>query len=91
MKLANRRDEPMNSCKDRAWRPIRNSYMPCHRFAILACLAADLRFERAVPPIYADLLLLLEASIVYISQIHLWWFVIEFRSVVPSTRFISDQ
>ena len=74
----------MNSCRDRAWPPIRNSYVPCHRFAIRTCLATDLRFERAVPPIYVDLLPLIEASIVYIPRIHLWRFVIKFR-----THFIS--
>ena len=82
IKLGNRRDEPMNPCRDRAWPPIRNSYVPCHRFAIRTCLATDLQFERAVPPIYVDLFLLIEASIVYIPQVYLWWFVITFRTVV---------
>ena len=59
----------MNSCRDRAWPPIRNSYVPCHRFTIRTCCTTDLRFERALPPIYVDLLPLLEASIVYIPQI----------------------
>ena len=36
-----------------------------NRFAIRTCLATDLRFERAVPPIYVDLLPLIEALIVY--------------------------
>ena len=81
----------MNSCRDRAWQPIRNSHVPCHQFAIRTCLATDLRFERAVPPIYVDLLPLLEASIVYIPQSYLWWVVIKFRSVVRATRFILDQ
>ena len=65
IKLGNRRDEPMNSCRDRASSPIRNSHVPCHRFAIRTYLATDLRFEHAVPPIYVDLLQLIEASIVY--------------------------
>ena len=82
IKLGNRRDKPMNPCRDRAWPPIRNSYVPYHRFAIRTCRATDLRFVRALPPIYVDLLPLLKASIVYIPQIYLWWFVIKFRTVV---------
>ena len=82
IKLGNRRDEAMNTCRDRAWPPIRNSYVPGHRFAIRTCLTTDLRFQRTVPPIYVDLLPLIEASIVYIPQIYLWWFVIKFRAVV---------
>ena len=65
IKLGNRRDESMNSWRDRAWPPIRNSYVPCHRFAIRTCLATDLRFQRPSPPICDNMLPLLEAPIVY--------------------------
>ena len=43
IKLGNRRDKLMNPCRLRAVTPICDSYVPCHRFAIRTCLAADLR------------------------------------------------